>query len=78
MSVFAVALVLILLVPVMTMCLLAEEQKLGTLELLLTAPVRDWDVVLGKYCGGKGPGERLRFDACLSVSQHSGDVFYLQ
>ena len=41
--------VLILLAPAMTMRLLAEEQKLGTIELLLTSPVRDWEVVLGKY-----------------------------
>tara|TARA_B100001146_G_scaffold199388_1_gene189440 strand:+ start:765 stop:1274 length:510 start_codon:yes stop_codon:yes gene_type:complete len=31
------------------MRLLAEEQKLGTIELLLTSPVRDWEVVVGKY-----------------------------
>ena len=31
------------------MRLLAEEQKLGTIELLLTSPVRDWEVILGKY-----------------------------
>ncbi|MFQ5860378.1 MAG: ABC transporter permease [Dehalococcoidia bacterium] len=41
--------ILIFLAPVMTMRLLSEEQKLGTLELLLTAPIRDWEVVLGKF-----------------------------
>lgn len=41
--------ILILLAPAMTMRLMAEEQKLGTIELLLTSPVRDWEVVLGKF-----------------------------
>lgn len=40
---------LLLLAPVLTMRLLAEEQQLGTIELLLTAPVRDSEVVLGKF-----------------------------
>ena len=31
------------------MRLLAEESKLGTIELLLTSPVRDWEVIVGKY-----------------------------
>ncbi|MAM66313.1 MAG: hypothetical protein CL702_08020 [Chloroflexi bacterium] len=38
-----------LLTPTLTMRLLAEEQKLGTIELLLTSPVRDWEIVVGKY-----------------------------
>jgi len=40
---------IIFLAPLLTMRLLAEEQKMGTLELLLTSPVRDWEVVIGKY-----------------------------
>lgn len=43
------SLFLVFLAPLLTMRLLAEEQKLGTLELLLTSPVRDWEVVIGKY-----------------------------
>jgi len=40
---------LILMAPALTMRLLAEEQKLGTLELLLTSPVKEYEVVLGKF-----------------------------
>ena len=35
--------------PLITMRSLAEEEKTGTLESLLTAPVKTWQVVLGKY-----------------------------
>jgi len=38
--------------PPLTMRLLAEEQRMGTLEVLLTSPVRDWEVVLGKFLAG--------------------------
>ncbi|MSQ11564.1 MAG: hypothetical protein EXR48_02525 [Dehalococcoidia bacterium] len=41
--------VFILWAPVLTMRLLAEEQKLGTLELLMTAPIRDTEIIIGKY-----------------------------
>ncbi|MBI3978138.1 MAG: ABC transporter permease subunit [Chloroflexi bacterium] len=43
--------ILLLLSPALTMRLLAEEQRHGTVELLLTSPVRDYEVVLGKYLG---------------------------
>ncbi len=43
-----------LVVPVVTMRLLAEERRSGTLEMLITLPVRDSDVILGKYLGALG------------------------
>lgn len=45
------AIILFLVAPFLTMRLLAEEQKMGTIELLLTSPVRDWEVVVGKFLG---------------------------
>jgi ABC-2 type transport system permease protein len=36
-------------VPAITMRLWAEEKKLGTMEILMTLPVRDHEVVLGKF-----------------------------
>jgi gliding motility-associated transport system permease protein len=40
---------LFLIIPIITMRAFAEERKTGTLELLLTAPVRESQVVLAKY-----------------------------
>lgn len=42
------------LVPLVTMRLLAEERREGTLELLLTMPITDWQVVGGKFIAGLG------------------------
>ena len=44
-------LVFLFIPPLLTMRLLAEERGTGTLETLLTAPIRDWQVVAGKYVG---------------------------
>jgi ABC-2 type transport system permease protein len=37
------------LVPMLTMGVYAEEKKRGTIELLMTSPIRDWSIVLGKF-----------------------------
>jgi ABC-2 type transport system permease protein len=47
-----IAFLLILpIVPLSTMRVLAEERRQGTLEMLLTSPVRDWELVVGKWLG---------------------------
>jgi len=45
---------LVLVTQVITMRLLADERRLGTFELLLTSPVRDWEVIAGKYLASFG------------------------
>ena len=49
------AILLVILLPLVTMRQLAGErsgdQGVGTIELLLTSPVTEWDLVLGKFCG---------------------------
>jgi ABC-type transport system involved in multi-copper enzyme maturation permease subunit len=42
-------LVFLFIPPLLTMRLFAEERSTGTLEMLMTAPLRDWQVVLSKY-----------------------------
>lgn len=42
---------LLFAVPALTMRLLAEEHRTGTLELLLTSPVNDWELIIGKWLG---------------------------
>lgn len=42
---------MLIVVPVLTMRLFAEEKRSGTIETLMTAPVTDVEVVLAKYLG---------------------------
>jgi len=45
------AFLLMLATPALTMRLLADEIRMGTMELLLTAPLRDYELVIGKWLG---------------------------
>lgn len=45
------AFLLVLIVPALTMRLLADENRTGTIELMLTAPVRDFELIAGKWLG---------------------------
>lgn len=46
--------VLLLVVPAITMHLIAEERRSGTIDLLLTSPVSMTEIVIGKYLGVMG------------------------
>lgn len=39
----------LILMPMLTMRVFSEEKKSGTIELILTSPVKDWHVILGKF-----------------------------
>jgi len=51
------------LIPMISMRLFAEEKRQGTMELLLTSPIRDWEIVIGKFLGAL-----LMYMALLGIS----------
>ena len=46
------AFLLMMITPALTMRLIAEETRSGTLELMVTSPVSDFELVAGKWLGG--------------------------
>jgi len=48
------AVVALFLAPMLTMRLFAEEKRQGTIELLATSPITDWQVVIGKFLAASG------------------------
>lgn len=44
--------VFIFLIPAITMRSFAEERKMGTMEFLLTKPLTEWNIILGKFFAG--------------------------
>jgi ABC-2 type transport system permease protein len=43
--------ILLIVAPAISMRLIADEKRTGTFEALITAPVSDWQIVVGKYLG---------------------------
>src|SRR5579883_993288 len=61
----------LVLVPALAMRLWAEERRSGTLELLLTLPIRPWQAVLAKFCAAwicVGMALALTFPMWLTVN----------
>jgi ABC-2 type transport system permease protein len=46
-----VSVVALFMLPMLTMRTYAEEKRSGTIELLLTSPLTDWQIIIGKYLG---------------------------
>jgi ABC-2 type transport system permease protein len=46
-----VTILILFLLPAITMRAYAEEKRSGTMELLLTSPLTDWQIILGKFLG---------------------------
>jgi ABC-2 type transport system permease protein len=49
-----VQVILLFILPLITMRTYAEEKRSGTIELLLTSPITDWQIVAGKFLGAMG------------------------
>lgn len=63
--------VVLFVLPMITMRSYAEEKRSGTIELLLTSPVTDWQIILGKFAGAM-----LLYTAMLAVTLiHMGVLF---
>jgi ABC-2 type transport system permease protein len=66
-----VTVVLLFILPMVTMRTYAEEKRSGTIELLLTSPLTDWQIILGKFAGAM-----LLYAAMLAVTLiHMGLLF---
>jgi ABC-2 type transport system permease protein len=58
-----VTILVLFLMPMVTMRTYSEEKRSGTIELLLTSPVTDWQIILGKFLGAM-----LLYGAMLGVT----------
>jgi ABC-2 type transport system permease protein len=52
--VMQISVIVLFMLPMITMRTYSEEKRSGTIELLLTSPVTDWQIILGKFLGALG------------------------
>jgi ABC-2 type transport system permease protein len=64
--------ILLLLTPLITMRLFAEEKRSGTIELLLTSPVHDYEIIVGKWLGSM-----LLYGCMLTVSLLNLSILFI-
>lgn len=54
-------------IPMITMRLFAEEKRTGTIELLITSPITDWEIILGKWLAALALYAAILAITCLSI-----------
>jgi ABC-2 type transport system permease protein len=62
------AVIILFVMPIITMRTYAEEKRSGTIELLLTSPITDWQIILGKFFGALGLYAAMLFVTMLYVA----------
>lgn len=67
-----VSVILLFTLPLVTMRTYAEEKRSGTIELLLTSPLTDLQIVMGKFLGGMG----LYLSMLAVTLLHTGILFW--
>ncbi len=66
------SIILLFLSPMITMRLFAEEKRSGTMELLLTSPVRDYEIIFGKWLAAM-----LLYGAMLGLSLLNLSILFI-
>jgi ABC-2 type transport system permease protein len=66
------SIILLFLAPMITMRLFAEEQRSGTIELLLTSPIHDYEIIFGKWLGAM-----LLYACMLAVSMLNFTILFV-
>src|SRR4029079_848449 len=67
-----VSVVALFVLPLITMRTYAEEKRSGTIELLLTSPLTDFQIIMGKFLGAVG----LYVVMLMVTLPHMGILFY--
>jgi ABC-2 type transport system permease protein len=62
------AIIILFVMPMVTMRTYAEEKRSGTIELLLTSPVTDWQIILGKFLGAMGLFAAMLFVTFIDIA----------
>ena len=63
-----VGVIALFLIPMITMRLFAEEKRTGTIELLLTSPLRDMETIMGKWLGAMALYTSMLLISALSMA----------